>query len=68
MEKSSSIYRFNKLGTLWRDDHPLALYAGTRRLSPRPRLVWWWPVNWVAVVLVLPPVILDMLRGKHRNG
>lgn len=51
------IYRF-RMGTLWRDDDPMALYAGNRRLSPPEALVWWWPVNWLAVVFLAVPILI----------
>jgi hypothetical protein len=60
-----SIYRFERFGSLWRDDHPLALYAGNRRLSPAPKLVWWWPLNWFAVVIVLPQAVFSALIKRR---
>lgn len=63
-----SVYRFRK-GTLWRDDHPLALYAGSRRLSPPEVLVWWWPLNWLAVLFYAIPVAsFKAIRNLFRRG
>lgn len=62
------IYRFRRFGTLWRDDHPLALYAGNRRLSPPEVLVWWWPINWVAFAIALPFAIYDVISKRRKGG
>lgn len=56
------IYRFARYGVLVRDDHPLALYVGNRRLSPPPKLVWWFPWNWLVCAALLPSAIFIALR------
>lgn len=57
------VYRFGRFGSLLRDDHPLALYAGTRRLSPRPALVLWYPWNWVLFIILMPAVLFRIARS-----
>lgn len=49
-----SMYRFGRFGALMRDDHPLALYAGNKRLSPPAEIVGWWPWNWVLMIVLMP--------------
>ena len=67
IRSGGSIYEFERFGALVRDDHPLALYAGGRRLSPQPVIVWWWPWNWVLLV-VFSPVILYRVARKRRRA
>ncbi|NIX75408.1 hypothetical protein [Microvirga terricola] len=57
-----SMYRFGRFGSLLRDDHPIALYVGGRRLSPPPRLVWWFPWNWVVAAIALPIAVVRAVR------
>ncbi len=57
-----SFYRFVKYGVLVRDDHPLALYAGNRRLSPAPKIVWWFPWNWIVCAALLPVAVFSIVR------
>lgn len=61
------MYRFRKFGTLWRDDHPMALYAGSRRLSPPEVFVWWWPVNWLAITILSPWLLFVGIRAAFRR-
>ena len=54
-----TMYRFARFGTLLREDG-LPLYSGRTRISKPPRIVWWWPVNWivfVAVTVAVAPTI-----------
>ena len=59
-------YYFAKYGTLMRDDHPFAIYAGKKRLSPPPVFAWWWPINWVAIAILAPVVAYDYLIRRKR--
>ena len=36
-----------------KDKHPMALYVGNRRLSPGPSIVFWFPLNWLWIVVCL---------------
>lgn len=62
-----SLYRFGRFGTLLRDDHPFALYSGSKRLSPPPTPVWWWPMNWLAGFVMLPWIAMDVVRNLRRK-
>jgi hypothetical protein len=44
-------------GMFVRDDHPMALYTGSKRLSPPPTVVWWFPSNWLVVPILLAAVV-----------
>jgi hypothetical protein len=60
-----SVYYFRRYGTLWCDKHPMALYAGGKRLSPEATPVLWWPVNWLVLLIALPRA---MLAARAKGG
>lgn len=53
---------FGKFLTLWRYNG-IPVCIGSKLITPR-RLVWWWPVNWVAVVVALPVAIWNTCKHK----
>jgi hypothetical protein len=61
-----SLYRFGRFGALMRDDHPLALYAGSKRLSPPPEIVLWFPWNWVLMLVFLPWALIQVWKERHQ--
>ena len=42
----------------------MALFIGNRRLGPTPKIVWWYPPNWVLllVLIILSPIALIKMR------
>lgn len=61
-----SIYRFGRFCALLREDG-MPVYAGRVRISKPPRIVWWWPVNWVVLPVLGAWVLacwgIERLRG-----
>jgi hypothetical protein len=56
------MYKFEKYGTLMRYDG-IPLYIGNRLLTKR-WFVWWWPINWIAIVVFLIPAIYLTIRNR----
>lgn len=42
----------------------LPLYAGDRLIS-KWSIVWWWPPNWVWLLIRIPLGVYDYLRDKR---
>lgn len=56
----SGMYRFEKFGTLW-FYRGIPVYAGDKCVTHK-RLAYWWPVNWLAFVIVI--VALPFIEFK----
>lgn len=39
----------------------IPVYAGSQLLSPS-RIVWWWPINWVVMLVVAICVVISEIK------
>lgn len=60
------VLRFEKYGTLWRY-HGIPVYIGGKCITPRS-ICWWWPVNWLAVLSLIPLAIWRLVRKEVPRG
>lgn len=59
------VLRFQKYGTLW-SYNGIPVYVGNKLVTKR-RMCWWWPVNWVALLIVAPVIAWRVVR-KQQGG
>lgn len=52
---------------LIRDEQPLALYCGSRRIGPQPKIVWWFLPNIVILVLVVIIRSIELIYLRTRG-
>lgn len=59
-------YEWMRFGTL-RKHIGIPMYAGDVLITPWS-FVWWWPINWLAVIVSLPVAAWRVLRkGKDSH-
>ena len=59
------MYKFERYGTLWWYKG-LPIYAGGKLITKK-RMVLWWPLNWVFVIVVFPYLLLPHKRKKDQG-
>lgn len=56
------MYKFQKYGTLyWYNGVPV--YMGGKLIT-KNRMAFWWPINWVVVIVTAPYIIYKVLTDK----
>jgi len=56
------MYKFEKYGTLWWYNG-LPVYMGDKLIT-KSRMVFWWPVNWLVVIITAPYIVYKALTNK----
>lgn len=63
--KINTMYEFTKYGCLVKHNG-IPMYAGDQLIS-KFNIVWWWPWNWVVILLSLPYAIMYTMRD-YKNA
>lgn len=59
------IYEFKRFGCLDRQNGISITDMHGNYICGKPQLVWWWPINWVVVALLLPLAALTTWRKRR---
>lgn len=63
---SMMVLRFEKYLTLF-SYNGIPVYVGDKCITRRS-MVWWWPINWLAVVVGTPVALWRLYRRRKSNG
>lgn len=59
------MYEFGRFGTLWWYNGMKVRAGG--HLITKNHLAWWWPINWIALLVAAPILIAKWLLKKIIN-